>query len=119
MNHNPTSGRCEFEVAQVTDTTLRGRVLIRIRAVFYHLTEASNAFWLVILVSVQAGGGTDTAHSDQFFVFLPLLLKSFARVHRQSRRQFFVCERFGYQRPYLTDQNLGGFGTGEACSAIL
>lgn len=48
MNHNPTSGRCEFEVVQVTDTTLRGRGVDQDTRGFHHLTEVSNAFWLVI-----------------------------------------------------------------------
>ncbi len=43
---------CEFEVVQVTDTTLRGRGVDQDTRGFHHLTEVSNAFWLVIPVSV-------------------------------------------------------------------
>nr|WP_241967328.1 hypothetical protein [Salmonella enterica] len=109
-------GRCEFEVVQVADTTLRGRGVDQDTRGFHHLTEVSNAFWLVILVSVQAGGVTDTAHSDQFFCFFYRFFEIFRTVHRQSRRQFFVCERFAFVNDRnFTDQNLGGFWYGEAC----
>ncbi len=49
-----SQGRCEFEVVQVTDTTLRSRGVNQDTCRFHLLTEVSNALRLVILVSVQA-----------------------------------------------------------------
>ncbi len=61
-------GRCEFEVVQVTDTTLRGRGVDQDTRGFHHLTEVSNAFWLVILVSVQAGGEGSEKEPETVYV---------------------------------------------------
>ncbi|VXG76471.1 hypothetical protein CDS [Salmonella enterica subsp. enterica serovar Derby] len=103
-------GRCEFEVVQVTDTPLRSRGVDQDTRSFHHLTEVSNAFWLVILVSVQAGGVTDTAHSDQLLRFIYRIGKIFCSVHGERRREFFVSERLRDVRcTHLPYQNLAVF----------
>ncbi len=47
-NHNPESGRREFEVVQVTDTTLRSRGVDQDTRGFHHLAEVSHASRLVV-----------------------------------------------------------------------
>ena len=111
-----SQGRCEFEVIQVTDTTLRSRGVNQDTSRFHFLTEVRNASRLVILVSVQARGMTDTTHSNQFLCFFYRVFEIFSAVHCQSRGQFFMCERFAFiNNGHFTDQNLGVFWYREAC----
>ena len=111
-----SQGRCEFEVVQVTDTTLRSRGVDQDTRGFHHLAEVSHASRLVVLVGVQARGVTDTAHGDQFFCFGYRVFEIFCTVHSQRRRQFFVSKRLALVNVgHFTNQNFGGGRHGEAC----
>ena len=111
-----SQGRREFEVVQVTDTTLRSRGVDQDTRGFHHLAEVSHASRLVVLVGVQARGVADTAHGDQFFCFGYRVFEIFCTVHSQRRRQFFVSKRLALVNVgHFTNQNFGGGRHGEAC----
>ena len=111
-----SQGRCEFEVIQVTDTTLRRRGVDQDTGSFHFLTEVRNACRLVILVGVQARGMSDTAHSNQFLCLIYRVFEIFRTVHCQSRGQFFMSERLTFiNNSHFTDQNLSIFWNREAC----
>ncbi|SAD78154.1 Uncharacterised protein [Enterobacter cloacae] len=111
-----SQGRCEFEVVKVTDTTLGSRGVDQDTRSFHHLTEVSDAFWLVILVGVQARRVTDTAHGNQFLGFFYRVFEIFRTVHCQRRRQFFVCKRLAFvDNFHFTDQDFGCCRNGKAC----
>ncbi|SAD62944.1 Uncharacterised protein [Enterobacter cloacae] len=80
-----SQGRCEFEVIQVTDTTLRSRGVDQDTCRLHLLTEVSNTLWLVILVGVQARGVADTAHRHQLLCFFYRVIEIFRTVHCQCR----------------------------------
>ncbi len=48
QNHNPESGRCEFELYRSPIPPLRSRGVGSDTCSFHHLTKVSNTFWLVI-----------------------------------------------------------------------
>ena len=109
-----SQGRRKLKVVQVADTTLRSRGVDQDTRGFHHLTEVSNAFWLVVLVSVQARGMTDTAHCNQLFSFNNSVFEVFCTVHCQRWRQFFVSKRLAFVNHFnFTNQNLGVSRHGE------
>ena len=111
-----SQGRRKLKVIQVTDTTLRSRGVNQNTCGFHHLAEEGHASRLVILVGVQAGGMTDTAHRHQFFSFIHGVFEVFGAIHCQGRRQFFVSKRLAFINVgHFTNQNFGGGRNGEAC----